>query len=102
MGPFVIVIFGATGDLAKNKLLPSLFSLYKQETLGKEFFIVGFARRPFTDEEYRHMLGDELELHKDPKWQTFAKNIYYQQGVFDEKEGYEVLIQRLTAFDKKI
>ena len=65
MSPFVIIIFGATGDLAQNKLLPALFSLYKQEKLGKEFFIVGFARRPFTDEEYRHMLGDVAVLELD-------------------------------------
>jgi glucose-6-phosphate 1-dehydrogenase len=100
MGPFVIVIFGATGDLAQHKLLPALFSLYKQQALGKEFFIVGFARRPFTDEEYRHMLGDELEYHKEKEWAEFASNIYYQQGLFDESAGYEALIEKLSGFDK--
>ena len=60
MSPFVIVIFGATGDLAQHKLIPALFSLYKEKRIGEEIFIVGFARRNFTDEEYRQMLGDEL------------------------------------------
>lgn len=102
MSPFVIVIFGATGDLAQHKLLPALFSLYKQDALGKEFFIVGFARRPFTDDEYRQMLGEELDVHHDEKWKEFAKNIYYQQGIFDQKDGYEVLIKKLNGFDQKI
>src|SRR5438067_1994047 len=99
--PFVLVIFGATGDLAQHKLIPALYSLYKQGLLGDQFFIVGFARREFSDEEYRHMLGDELEHHKEAKWQEFAKNIYYQQGFFDQGDGYERLIKKLNTFDEK-
>lgn len=100
MGPFVIVIFGATGDLAQKKLLPALFSLYKQGALGKEFFIVGFARRLLTDEEYRKMLEESLGHHNDV-WQEFIKNIYYQQGLFDEQQGYDGLVNRLRAIDKE-
>ncbi len=100
--PFVLVIFGATGDLAQHKLIPALYSLFKKGQLGKEFFIVGFARREFSNEQYAHMLGDELETHKDSDWSEFAKNIYYQQGLFDEEKGYLKLIESLTGFDKKI
>jgi glucose-6-phosphate 1-dehydrogenase len=101
MDPFVIVIFGATGDLAQNKLLPALFSLYKQNKLGKQFFVIGFARRPFSDEEYRVLLGNELGYLKNKHWVKFAKNIFYQQGLFGEKEGYQELIKKIKAFDKK-
>jgi glucose-6-phosphate 1-dehydrogenase len=102
MTPFVIVIFGATGDLAQHKLLPALFNLYKNKQMGEKFYIVGFARREFSDEQYAHMLGDELEVHKDPEWQAFAKNIYYQQGLFDQPDGYDDLIKKLNGFDKEI
>lgn len=102
MGPFVIVIFGASGDLAKNKLLPALFSLYKQNILDKKIFIVGFSRRSYTDEEYRQTLSEELRLQKNRDWQKFIKNIYYQQGFFEEQEGYDALIKKLNTFDKKI
>jgi glucose-6-phosphate 1-dehydrogenase len=113
MSPFVIVIFGATGDLAQHKLFPALFSLYKEGRLGNptspeasrgkgDFFIVGFARRSFSDDEYRQMLGEELGLSKDKQWLKFIKNIYFQQGLFDDKEGYENLIVKLNEFDKKI
>jgi glucose-6-phosphate 1-dehydrogenase len=102
MSPFVHVIFGATGDLAQNKLIPALFTLFKQGKIGKEFFIVGFARRPFSDVEYAQMLGETLGFDKDEEWEYFAKNIYYQPGLFDEIKGYEELINKLNVFDKKI
>jgi len=55
-------------------LLPALFSLYKQNLLGQEFFMVGFARRPFTNQEYSNMLCDELDLlHEDPDWESLPK-----------------------------
>lgn len=102
MSPFVFVIFGATGDLAQHKLLPALFSLYKNNQLGDRFYIVGFARRELSDEAYVHMLGDELAFHKDPQWEAFARNIYYQQGYFDEVGGYEQLITKLNSFDEAV
>ena len=99
--PFILVIFGATGDLAQHKLIPALFSLYKNNQLDKKFFIVGFARRAFTDQEYAHMLGDELEFHKDADWAAFSKHIVYQQGMFDEKEAYKQLSVKLQEVDKQ-
>lgn len=101
MGPFVIVIFGATGDLAQHKLFPALFSLYKQGSLGKEFFIVGFSRRSLTDKEYHMMLEETLGHHTD-EWKEFLNHISYQQGNFDEQQGYEELITKLKTFDDKI
>src|ERR1700692_4433313 len=100
--PFVIVIFGATGDLAQHKLLPALYSLYKNNSLGEKFYIVGFARREFTDVAYREMIGKELATENDHEWSKFAKNLYYQQGMFDEEAGYKALIEKLNGFDNEI
>ncbi len=94
-----MVIFGATGDLAQNKLLPALFSLYKQKQLGDQFYIVGFARRPFSDEEFGNMFGN---LTKEREWSEFAKHLYYQQGLFDEEKGYQEMIKKLNGFDSEI
>jgi glucose-6-phosphate 1-dehydrogenase len=102
MSPFIIVIFGATGDLAQHKLIPSLFSLFKKRQLGDKFFIVGFARREFSNEEYAYALSQELGIHTDPEWEKFAKNIYYHQGLFEEKEKYLDLVKRLNGFDNEI
>jgi glucose-6-phosphate 1-dehydrogenase len=101
MSPFVLVIYGATGDLAKNKLFPALFSLYKQKLLHEQFYIVGFARRPFSDDEFRNHVTEYIDKN-DPSWSDFSKHIYYQQGLFDEKKGYEELIPRLNTFDEEV
>ncbi|HSX09604.1 MAG TPA: glucose-6-phosphate dehydrogenase [Candidatus Saccharimonadales bacterium] len=100
--PFVIVIFGATGDLAQHKLLPALYSLYKNNLLGDKFYIVGFARREFSDEEYRQMISSELHKGNESEWKEFEKNVYYQQGMFDEERGYNDLIKKLNGFDNEI
>lgn len=88
--PFVMIIFGATGDLMKNKLLPALIRLYKEKKLGEKFYIIGFARRPFTNEEFRETMAANDD---------FAKNLYYQQGDFRQQNGYEQLIQTLKKLD---
>lgn len=91
--PFVMVIFGATGDLMKNKLLPALFNLYREKKLGEKFYIVGFARRPFSNEEFREMFEIEGE---------FAKHLYYQQGNFKDLQGYHELLKELKVFEKEV
>lgn len=101
MSPFILVIFGATGDLAQHKLIPALFSLFKNGQLGTLFTIIGFARRNFTDEEYRIALGEELGLHETKEWVTFTEHIHYQQGMFDESEKYDELCERMQTFEKK-
>lgn len=97
--PFVIVIFGATGDLAHAKLIPSLFSLYKQGILPEDFFIVGFARRPLTNEEFSSSFTN---LTQEAEWADFAKHLSYQQGKFEEEEGYQKLIAHLSSLDEKM
>lgn len=59
-GSCVMVIFGATGDLTKRKLLPALYNLARQDYLPEEFAIVGVGRRQMSDEEFRAKVGDDL------------------------------------------
>ena len=96
---FVMVIFGATGDLAQNKLIPALLSLFNQNSLPPEFFIVGFSRRDYSDDEFRDHFG---ELSEKPEWSDFSKHLYYQKGDFSQEQGYLELIDKLNAFDKKM
>jgi glucose-6-phosphate 1-dehydrogenase len=99
--PFVMVIFGATGDLARHKLIKAVFSLFKQNALPKDFFIVGFARRPFTNQEFAALFQSVGDVG-NPQWEEFAKHLYYQQGEFEKREGYEKLITQLNKFDKQM
>jgi glucose-6-phosphate 1-dehydrogenase len=106
-----MVIFGATGDLALSKLFPALFSLYKKGLLAEKLYIVGFARRPMSDEAFRNFIKEAIfgkgptldEANKvGPSWEEFAKNVYYQQGMFGEGKGYQELIEKLNGFDKEV
>ena len=58
--PCVMVIFGATGDLTKRKLIPALCNLAADDLLPKQFAIVGFATNDYTTESFRKMLGEEI------------------------------------------
>lgn len=89
---FILVVFGATGDLMRNKLLPALVKLYNDKRLGEKFYIVGFARRPIENEEFRKM----FKLDED-----FAKHLYYQQGDFKDLEKYKELLKAFREFEKK-
>lgn len=101
---FVMVIFGATGDLARSKLFPALFRMYQHNQLGRQFYIVGMARRPFTDkifwEEVTSMVPVATSDKKD--WQAFLSHIHYQQGLFEDAGGYKALINHIHSFDEKI
>ena len=84
--PAVMVIFGASGDLAHRKLLPALYSLTRDRLLPARFAIVGFARRAVSDDAFREEMRaacSEFARRRpiDPElWSAFARNIFYQQG----------------------
>ncbi|MDP3987783.1 MAG: glucose-6-phosphate dehydrogenase [Candidatus Levybacteria bacterium] len=100
--PFVMIIYGATGDLTRSKLMSALFRLYQKGQLGDKFYIAGFARRPLSDEEFREMFADNLGVKSAKEWGEFSKNLYYQQGLFSEEEGFKQLIKKLKSFDQDL
>ncbi len=97
--PFVMIIFGATGDLAHTKLIPGLLSLFNKKMLPAEFSITGYSRRDYTDEEFSDSFQEEKGKHG---WDEFAKHLHYQEGTFEEDSGYLELIEKLNSLDKKI
>lgn len=56
----IITIFGASGDLAKRKLYPSLFRLYKSGNLSKHFAVIGTARRPWSKEYFESVVVESI------------------------------------------
>src|ERR1700746_2166588 len=80
--PCVMVIFGASGDLTKRKLIPALYNLAKDNLLSKEFAVVGVARNERNSEQSRDIIGKEIAdfatTKVDPElWNWFASRIYY-------------------------
>src|ERR1700716_2780570 len=90
--PCVMVIFGASGDLTKRKLIPALCNLAQDSHLPKQFAIVGFAANDYSTESYRKMLDEEIPKYApapiDPKlWETMAERIYYVSGDFEDAQA---------------
>ena len=81
--PFVMVIFGASGDLTKRKLMPALYSLFKDNRLPKEFSILGVGRTVYSDSQYRSYILDEIkkfikEEDQNETWiDAFVSHLYY-------------------------
>src|ERR1700761_2077580 len=89
--PGIMVIFGASGDLTKRKLLPALFHLEQSGLLPKNFAIVGVARRPLGDEFAKDMRAGIVESgvdNNDAKLEEFAKKISYYALSFDDASHY--------------
>ncbi len=90
--PCVMVIFGASGDLTKRKLIPALYNLAKDHLLAQEFALIGYARAGMTTEEFRAKIRDEIQQFATTKidpdlWHWFERRIYYVSGGFDDARG---------------
>src|ERR1700755_208754 len=106
--PGIIVIFGASGDLPKRKLFPSLFHLEQDNLLPKNFAIVGVARRPLGSEFAADMREGIIEFGQvkadDPKLEEFVNKISYYALSFDDASHYAGLKAELDkiAAEKNI
>jgi glucose-6-phosphate 1-dehydrogenase len=101
--PTILAIFGATGDLVSRKLLPALYHLYHNRQLPKKFKVVGIARRPFSDVQFRKLMKQALtaKIRKPEKADEFLNLFSYHQGQFDEDSTYTSLKKVLSAQDAK-
>lgn len=103
--PCVVLIFGATGDLTRRKLLPALFRLTQQRLIAGEFAILGTARQMMSDDEFRAEMQKAIsEFAADEKpdestWQSFAKRLFYIGGDFNDAELYKQLKTKLDEID---
>jgi glucose-6-phosphate 1-dehydrogenase len=102
--PCAVVIFGATGDLTRRKLIPALFSLYLQGLSPAKFAIIGFARRPWSDDYFREHMRSAVLEHSSASasnlgaWETFARSLSYVQSSFGDADGYLRLKERIAEF----
>ncbi len=107
--PFILVIFGASGDLTKRKLIPAVYSLFRQGLQPEKFSVIGFARRPQTDAGFAEAMRQGIEslAHEitadEPKdlWPRFAARLFYHRGEFHEPKDYQALRERLEEMSKK-
>ncbi len=101
-----MVIFGATGDLTKRKLIPALYNIAADGELPPAVSVVGFARRPKTDDEFRKEQEEATrqfsrQTVRDEIWNAFAKSLFYHQSEFHDSAGYKNLAERLDQIDRE-
>ena len=103
--PCTVVLFGASGDLAKRKVIPAMYDLATHNALGPRYAIVGFARTAMTEDAFRAALGEAAKTISevgpiDPKqWDAFASNLYYSPGDYGNPDSYAQLCKRLTELE---
>src|SRR5579863_4137969 len=103
--PCIMVIFGATGDLTKRKLIPALCNLSQDGLLPKQFAIVGYATNDYNTETFRKMLGEEIPKFAPAQldlkvWESLSERIYYVRGDFQDSEAYKRLKEQIEQADK--
>ncbi len=105
--PFSLVIFGATGDLTRRKLLPALFALYASRTLPEPFTIVAVARTDMTDEEFRRRMREavtefgRVQPPSETVWERFAGALRYVPGDPKDPALYPRLAQALEGIERE-
>ncbi len=99
------IIFGASGDLTKRKLIPALYNLACHKLLPPDFSVIGFAVTPMDDNAFRETVKQSLIQSKEANpydariWDEFAKHLYYITADFLAPEGYVTLKQRLEDIE---
>ncbi|MDQ3408340.1 MAG: glucose-6-phosphate dehydrogenase [Chloroflexota bacterium] len=102
--PCILVVFGATGDLAQRKILPAIYNLRRAGLLPPESAVLGFSRRSLSDDDYRDLAREAIVAHsrvplEEGIWDDFAESIHYQQGEFGDRPDFKVLEERLEQVD---
>ncbi len=102
--PFTFVIFGAAGDLAHRKLFPALYNLMVDNWLGTGCRIIGVARRPYDDGEFRREVAQAIEEHSrrkpDPAiLNRLMENTRYVTADFNDQDQYQALREQITGPD---
>ena len=99
----VLLLFGASGDLTRRKLIPTLFSLCKQDLLPPRCLVIGFARSPMDTEAFRRTLtrAHPRAAPDDPQWTRFLQRIQYVYGPYEDERTYQRLGRLAGAFARQ-
>jgi glucose-6-phosphate 1-dehydrogenase len=98
--PLTIFLLGATGDLAKKKILKALFTLQEEKLLPESFRLVGNSRKLFSREEFQAFVKKVVGPADEKAWQTFADCLYYVPGDVDQQKTFEDLLQLHESFPR--
>lgn len=101
--PFSLIIFGASGHLAKIKIYPALYILFLKKRLPEKFTLVGYARTAMSREQFQEIVSDAIHAdlsEVNPKTlQEFLKHVQYQAGQYDAAADFASLANNLSAWE---
>ena len=104
--PCAIVIFGASGDLSKRKLLPSLYRLFFERRISSSFAVIGSSRTPMSDDAFREKMKESVSKFLEDApfdedvWRSFAQSLFYVPGDLSNPESYEDIKRKLDQVEK--
>ena len=102
----VFVIFGASGDLTKRKLIPAVYSLYVQKLLPENFALIGVSRTALNDESFRSKmktaLGEFNEIGDKSFEDKFLQNVFYQSINTEDADDFSILKNRIEEIRKEL
>ncbi|MGZ4354681.1 MAG: glucose-6-phosphate dehydrogenase, partial [Gaiellaceae bacterium] len=104
--PCVLTIFGASGDLTRRKIVPALYALTYRGLLPEKFGVVGVARTPESDEDFRNRMRDAVkEFARDEfdetTWAKLAEGMRYVTTDFSQESGFDDLARVLGELDEQ-
>ena len=105
--PCALVIFGASGDLAKRKLIPAIYELARQKMLSEKFVLVGYSRSEMTDEQYRQECREAVQKFARTKpvddaiWKRIENATFYVRGDYGSEPDQAKLNDALKKYDEK-
>lgn len=105
--PHAIVVFGASGDLTGRKVMPALYNLFAQNLMPERFAVIGYARSPMEEADFRSAMHDAVKQHSrsgiDAKtWRDFASRLHYVSGEYSDEGGIDELLPILKSSETEI
>ncbi len=101
--PTALVVFGASGDLTRRKLIPSIFELAARGLVNERFYLLGCSRRKLSDEDFRQIAQDAVKENSRGASgdvpESFLKNFYYVSGDYNDDQFYQDIRKRLMELD---
>jgi glucose-6-phosphate 1-dehydrogenase len=98
-GPCVFVLFGASGDLTKRKLIPALFNLVQAKLLPDTFAVMGVSVDDLDVEAFRKQVSEFLPTNDPTALDWLRSRLFYERGDFGDPNTFVKLRDRLAAID---
>jgi glucose-6-phosphate 1-dehydrogenase len=103
--PCAMVIFGASGDLSKRKLVPSLYRLFYERRISPNFAMIGSSRTPMSDDKFRDLMKESVSKFLEDApfdedvWTSFAQCLFYVPGDINKAGDYDAIARKLDEVE---